>query len=320
MKNKTILVSFDEIISHSVLSDLDSVIPNWELVNRLNRFFELGYEIHCYLSRDDEYTEIKYKPKLLNFLSKHKIKFTNLRFDVPDGLYYIDSKHITSNNFINLDVIKFSSKTERHGDTVFKFSENCFNEYQWYEYAEYIIKVPKIYSLLDQTLKMEYIEKTEAPTLSSIEITLEKFKNTPTRPTKFNTYLDSLEPHLKYYSPDYREFVIGELKKCSKYYESNTSFCHGNFTLEHMISRDGILYLVSPGWCQELWSSWLLDVSKLLQNTRQDENQIVYNYFKNKYNTKEIKLLEITQWIKVRAQYSNKPFVDKTIQELLDQL
>lgn len=316
----TIFINFDEIISHSPLSDLETITPDWDLVNRLNRFYEIGYEVHYYLSRKDEYTELKYKPKLLDFLNKHHIKFTELRFDVPFGFYYIDSNHITTNDFINLDITKLSDKVERHGNTVYKFSENCFNEYRWYQNAGYIIKVPKIYSLVEQTLSMEYIGETESPTISSIENILNTFKNTPTRPTKFNTYLDSLEPHFKYYSPDYCGFVIKELKRCSKYYESNTSFCHGNFTLEHLISRDGVLYLVSPGWCQELWSSWLLDVSKLLQNSRQNENQIVYNYFKNKYNTKEIKLLEITQWIKMRTQYPNKPYVDTQIKSLLEQL
>ena len=120
--------------------------------------------------------------------------------------------------------------------------------------------------------------------------------------------------------------VIDLLHDYKDFFNANKSFCHGDFTLDNMINSNGILYLIDPIYLPDIYSSYLLDISKLMQSAKRFGNNLIYDYFINKFIDIifQLQILELTHWIRMRSYYlkenNNTDFVDKNIQKLLEEI
>jgi capsule biosynthesis phosphatase len=334
--NKKIQCDIDDCISSTTNRDWENAIPNFSLIKKLNDLYDEGWEIWYITARGNlscksrKEAEEKYKPIILKWFKQHNVKFTGLSFDKILAAYYIDDKAILPEDFVNLKIETLQGGLsgaiiERRGDKVFKTHKNSLNSAQWYKKASNVIKTLNVYSVIGDTLCIDYIKQTDIPQIEQMIFIIEKFKSIPSN-VDFSTYKNRIIDHLIKYKPNYYNKVINLLDKYKDFFNSNKTFCHGDFTLDNMINSNGILYLIDPIYLPEVYSSYLLDISKLMQSAKRFEKNLIYDYFVNKYIDIiiELQILELTHWIRMRSYYlkanNNANFVDKNIQILLEEI
>lgn len=332
MYSKSIVCDIDDTISFTTNRDWENATPNLQLIQKLNRLYDEGWEINFFTARGSlscnsrEEAEQTYGPGIIEYFKKHGIKYHKLSFQKPLAQYYIDDKAITPEDFIELEIETLKGGLsgafiERRGNKVFKTANNALDTAAWYNDSRHIIKTLKVYSLVGDTLCMEYIEKTDEPTINQMEFIIDRFKEVP-EVYDFSTYVDRIKDHLNIYKPSYMEFIIEKLNENSTFYNNNKSFCHGDMSLDNMINNNRILYLIDPIKPKGLYSSWLLDVAKILHSSYRFNQPFIYLHFMNKYKdiSDKLILLEITHWIRMRKYSNDKQTIDDRIEYLLKEL
>lgn len=332
MYNKSIVCDIDDTISFTTNRDWKNATPNLPLINKLNNLFDDGWEINFYTARGSlscktrEEAKEKYEKIILDYFEKHNIKFSSVSFEKPLAQYYIDDKAITPQDFLNLEIETLrgglsGAEIQRRGNKVFKTAKNSLEAAAWYKEASYIIKTIKIHSIIGDTICMDFIKKTDEPTISQIEFIIDKFKEIP-ETKNFDTYIDRIIKHMNLFNPNYKNYLIDKLNKYKAFYDENKSFCHGDFSLDNMINSYGILYLIDPINPKGLYSSWLLDISKLLHSAYRFKQKTIYNHFIVKYNhiKTSLLLLEITHWIRMRKYSNEKEMIDNRIDYLMKEI
>lgn len=328
---RTIICDIDDTISFTQSRNFEEAKPNSDLISKLNGLFDKGWKIvYCTArgtlscaSRAD--AEEKYKDAILHWFKRNNVKYTRLSFMKELGVYYIDDKAIRPDEFLNLEIQTFKNGlsgaiVERHGNKVYKTDPNSLNVAYWYNVVKTFIPTPKIYSVVGDTIEMQYIENTNQVNISDIEHVIDIFKEIKEH-VEFDVYIERIKGHLSIYNPDYFNCVITLLEKIENFCNNQKSFCHGDFTLDNMLWNDG-LYLIDPIYSKDNYSSWLLDVSKLLQSCRRFNNFKIKNHFENKYSDilPYLKVLELTHWIRMRKYTSDKKFVDDNITIVLNEI
>lgn len=184
---------------------------------------------------------------------------------------------------------------------------------------QYGIFVPKIFFLNECKMIMEYID---APLLYEVyedkrcfEKLLQLVLQIKAVPFKkdvlCSTYIKRLEEEHKVHFEDDLEILsafegcIERLKKHEALLNEEISFCHGDLTLSNLFLKNESLIAIDPNNDETMFSSWLLDVSKLLQSSRN------YEYLFevcNKNNGLEMKKLR-----KRVLSYLKKDLVEPTL-------
>lgn len=331
MYNRRIICDIDDTISFTTSRDWKNAKPNKELIEKLNNLYDKGWEIVYASARGSlscksrEEAKEKYETVILDWFKKNNVKYTRLSFMKELGMYYIDDKSITPNDFLNLDIKILdggltNAIIEKHGNRVFKTADNSINAAAWYEKAKYIIPTIKVHSLIGNTICMEYIEKTEEPSVYDIFSILNKFAVIK-RYEPFELYIERIKKHLDIYKPDYYEKVVEYYKSIEEFCDKEKSFCHGDFTLDNMISNNHTIYLIDPVY-DDCYSSWLLDLSKLVQSCRRFNNTFMKEIIEEKFKPilRIIKILELGHWIRMRKYTSDKDFVDANITTIFGEL
>lgn len=90
------------------------------------------------------------------------------------------------------------------------------------------------------------------------------------------TYVNRLKTHQSHFYDDNQlveafEYCQMSLMDLKPLLDSHISFCHGDLTLSNLILLENKVIVIDPNNDQELLSSWLLDISKLLQSARKYE-------------------------------------------------
>jgi hypothetical protein len=129
----------------------------------------------------------------------------------------------------------------------------------------------------------------------------------------FSTYIERLHDHIDFSE----ELLSGALKRHLnvylellnnhiEYLDSFKSFCHGDLSLDNVIVRDNNYYLIDPIYDEKLYSSYLLDYSKILQSLRRHNRMIELQMFEELIESKlgvkiltMVKMLEISWWIRL---------------------
>lgn len=331
MYNRRIICDIDDTISFTTSRDWENAKPNKELIEKLNNLYDNGWEIVYCTARGTlscksrEEAREKYESKILGWFKRHNVKYTRLSFLKELGMYYIDDKSITPDDFMNLDIEILKGGlsgaiVERHGNRVFKTAKNSIQAAAWFNIAKNFIPTIKVHSLIGETLCIDYVTATDTPKVDQIEKYLEIFKSIKSY-VPFDTYIDRIKTHLDLYNPSYYKDVISLLYEIKDFCDENKSFCHGDFTLDNMIMTDK-LYMIDPIYDPNCYSSWLLDLSKLVQNSRRFGNSTIKSYFENKFSKilKCIKILELTHWIRMRKYTDDKEFVDSNIITVLNEI
>lgn len=325
---KSLVVDIDDTISFTTKRDWENAAPNKELIEKLNSLYVDGWEIHYvtargYLSfeKDRKKAEEHYKPIIERWLKKHNVMYTSLSFEKILASYYIDDKGINPDDFLNLEIKTLNgglsgAVVERRGDKVYKTHTNAKTVISWFERAEKIVNVPKIYSLIGDTICMEYIPVKEF----NISLTEDIFDNIETFSkiddfAPFQTYIDRLKEHSSISDTDrYNEFIhILSNPEIIEFFDSNKSFCHGDLTIDNILNYDERPVYIDPNYISGIYSSWLLDVSKLQQSARRHKNKELFKKIQTNYTDikKYILLLECSHWLRMRKYTDEKEYIDQ---------
>lgn len=101
--SKTIVVDFDDTLcqhinGNTAAENIPMGLPNVALIFELNRLYNLGYYILVLTARgwcscdSREEAQENYEPVIREYLDKYGLKYNEISFDKPLGLYYIDDK------------------------------------------------------------------------------------------------------------------------------------------------------------------------------------------------------------------------------------
>lgn len=112
MNKKFITFDIDETISKwDDNRDYENFVPYLEIINKINKLYNLGYHITLYTARgmrsmdgDIDRIERELKPPLLTWLKTNNVKYHKLIMGKPYWDIYIDDKNMTIDKFLNTRV------------------------------------------------------------------------------------------------------------------------------------------------------------------------------------------------------------------------
>jgi len=330
--DKRIIVDFDDTIAITTTRDWDSAEPQWDVINKMNNLYDKGWEVWIVTARgqlsckgDWVKADKKYRKIIETWLSKHSVKYHELHFEKYLASYYIDDKALLPEEFVDLEIREIKTgwsgaSVEKRGNRIFKTHHDSLDAARWYNMAAPLVNVPIVHSMIGQTLSLEYLEDNGAYfKMDDVNAAIEKFSMYKVH-EPFQKYIDRMKKHVEA-NNDFHE-IIPLLTEMSDGYNqliSEGSFMHGDLSLENIIQTDKGLYFIDPIYKEDQWSSYLLDISKMLHSYRKYNRMFEYEVFlntwvKNGEHEYVLRLLEVTQWIRV-VKYIPDPIVKKDIHE-----
>lgn len=325
--HKTIVCDLDDTICVTTTHDWENAEPIWPTIVKLNELYDKGWQIVILTARgqvscegDTDKAANKYKQIIENWLAKHGVKYHILSFSKYLGAIYIDDKGLSPEEFNELDIIHIKTgwsgaDVEKRGNRIYKTHSDSLNAAKWYKMASPLVNTPIVYNVIGQTLCLEFlIANGQNFKIDDVNKDIEKFSFYNLSDIKFDTYVERMKKHCDANNDFYE--VLNLLEKEKDFYDKNSSFCHGDFSIENIIQTDRGMFLIDPIYSPDGWSSYLLDISKMMHSYRKYNRMFEYSVFLNMwmkkdmhglntvYNTEHIKkyllqLLEITQWIRV---------------------
>ena len=277
---RRVCVDIDDTVSFTINRDWENAKPNLELIKKLNSLYDDGWEVVYCTARGSlscqtrEEASNKYKESIVNWFNTNDVKYTDISFDKILAAYYIDDKSITPEDFISLDIHKLSGLSgavvEKRNGKVYKKSESCSNEIQWYEIACQFIDVPKVHSLIGDTMCMDYIEKTDEIKSGDVLKIITRIQNIGHHNISFTTYIDRIKSHLSNIplADSMKSNIVSKFNGKIEEFNNLRSFCHGDMSKDNMIKNGDKVYLIDPIYIPSMYSSWILDVGKFIYSSR----------------------------------------------------
>lgn len=329
MYYKRIICDIDDTISITKNRNWDNAKPIQEVINKINYLYELGWEIWLFTARGNlscgshKEADNKYRKQIENWLNFHNVKYHKLSFEKYLATYYIDDKNLTPSQFVNLDIKTFDkgwsgADVELRDGKVYKTHKDSLSVVEWYDIALKFFDVPEIYSLIGNTICMEYIQQNNKLKLDPIIDLFFKFKKVEVNDCSFDTYIKRISDHCDF-NNDFH-WSLSKLSKISDFCDKNKSFCHGDLTIENIIPRNGKFYLIDPIFDKNCYSSYLLDISKFLHSLKKNKMFIEYKYvinsIKHEIPLEVLNTLELSQWVRVYkyAPDNMKQFIKNEIE------
>jgi capsule biosynthesis phosphatase len=363
--NNTIVVDIDDTISTHVDRDYENAIPHTDMIEKLNKMYEMNYRIIYFTARgqlsckgDLELINQQKRPTLEKWLEKNNVKYDELKFGKPLGLWYIDDKALRPEEFLELQIEELQggsgATVRREGDSVIKECDNALNQAIWYRKANGYVNTPALHSIIENTLKIDYIEGMAGTDINRkwhIDKVIQEVQKIKLIPEEnipdFHTYIYRIASHLNHPAAnnlcqDVKENIILILNRYSEIFNSQKSFCHGDLTLGNIIIkgklvRDAEAFVFDPNTPDCIWMSYLLDLSKINQSLRfnYEHNfmgkENIYNPELCEYFNKKVKeiwgnkvyklvlILEMTHWVRM-IKYkteSERPQIYENIRTLM---
>lgn len=331
MYYRRIICDIDDTISITKNRDWINAEPVQQVIDKLNFLYELGWEIWLVTARGQlscngksEEADKKYRVQIESWLKEHGVKYHLLSFNKYLATYYIDDKNLTPEKFISLDIKPLKKGwsgaiVELHNGRVYKTHKNSIDASEWYKIAENFFYVPKIYSLIGETLCMEYIEINTPLKLQGVIEVIEKCRSIRHEYADFSIYIERINTHCKHSNKFYQ--ILPHLESIEKFCNDNKTFCHGDLTLENILPKNGNLYLIDPIFSKNDYLSYLLDITKFILSLRKNQMFIELEYIQKYFSylpSNVILILEITQWIRIYKYAPNeeKIKIDNIINEL----
>ncbi len=298
---QTLVVDFDDTIAFTTKRDWYNALPNKPLIDKLNNLFKRGWDIHIVTARgtlsckNREEAEKTYRPQIEDWLANH-----NELEGWSGATIYIDKS--------SGDVVKI------HEDYPGKVVE-------WYEAAEDRgFKVPKIRSLIGNTIKMERLYSYLGGIDTIIQkimkfdgrVPLEGYQDPVRQVELYRAYIERCKNRI-----DDKEVDKFLSKYMLKEYENTPyTFGHGDASFENIMSDKygKEVYFIDPIQEENLYSSWVIDLGKLyasyfLKTTPLSDRIIERNLVKNHlYKNINIKTIQIHAVANLCRMY---PYADK---------
>ena len=318
MYNKRIVCDIDDTISFCDNRDWENAKPNLPVIQKLISLHNQGWEIFLHTARgsisaktpDD--ARKKYEGIITRWMAEHKVPYHKLSFGKPLGTYYVDDKSITPDDFVSLEIEQLSGGLSgadvfRSGDVVHKTADNTLDVAKWYNIAKSsILKTPKIHKVVAKTISMEYIHHNTDLDLDIITNQLRSNSNYYHHDIPdFFTYVNRIR------NKGLDEKYANQLEVYSDFYNGNKSFCHGDASIDNILCRNKTIYYIDPIYLPNIYSSWLLDIAKVLTSLMRYDRVKDYTIISEKYkNIKtELRALEMSHWIRMYDYHPSKEYV-----------
>jgi capsule biosynthesis phosphatase len=277
----TLVVDFDDTIAMTLNRDWANAKANIVLIDKLNSLYDQGWDIHIVTARgqlscqgDCEAADRKYRQQIENWLYENQVKYTSLSFQKKLAVYYIDDKGITPEDFIktfNRIPLKGGMSGsnvyyDEASDAVFKTAKNTASAVAWYEVAKNYVNIPKIYSVIGDTIKMEKLNVYRGSVIRILEECRVFRDIEPMHPglckhMYVKRCMSRIEEELK------DEIDMKLLENILQYAAEGTqvSFSHGDMSISNIMSGPSGLsvYFIDPINDPTLLSSWQIDIAKL---------------------------------------------------------
>lgn len=283
----TVVVDFDDTLAFTKTRDWANAIPNIQLIEKLNRLFDSGWDIHIVTARgqlscggDSYAADAKYRPQITAWLVRNGVKYTSLSFQKKLAAYYIDDKGCTPETFLSsFDRIPLQGgwsgakvEYDRMNKCVYKTASNTPSVVKWFDHANRLgYYVPEIHTVIGDTIKMEYIDSSE-----------------PFDPMTALVLAFSFAPHAHVYYPEkvkYSSYVERCVSRARGVFaiadvtlietlltsiEESTpyTFSHGDFSISNLLTHGGQMYMIDPISDPGLYSSFVIDIAKLYTTAR----------------------------------------------------
>jgi hypothetical protein len=331
--HRALVCDVDDTLSLTTTRDWENAEPLWPAINRINELYDDGWyiilltargQLSC--QRDTAKADEKYRDKMEHWLKEHGVKYHILSFNKYLASYYIDDKGLNPTEFIELDIKTIKTgwsgaNVEKRGDRIYKTHPDSLNAAAWYKMASPLVNCPIVHNVIGETICLEFLNTNGKNfKIDDVHKDIEKFSLYKTY-VPFSTYINRMKLHCEA-NNDFFE-VLPLLLEYEDVYNANNSFCHGDFSIENIIQTNDGMFLIDPIYNPNNWSSYLLDVSKMMHSYRKYKRMFEYSVFMNYYLTKGIaglkyrfnnvlnekelydwsksilQLLEVTQWIRV---------------------
>ena len=285
----TLVVDFDDTIAITLNRDWENATANKPLIDKLNFLFDEGWDVHVVTARgqlscngDHIAADAKYRVQIEKWLQTHGVKYTSLSFQKKLAAYYIDDKGITPEAFVeNFSRVQLKSGLsgakvfyDRVNSCVYKTASNTANAVKWFDYANetvtsYLLKLPKIHTVIGDTIKMEYIPFDNAEKRIVIPFIVEIVNRfAETLPISFeskDSYVARCASRMKdVLDASTYEQLVGILSEAMA--KTENTFGHGDFSYENVLwaleEKDCNVYLIDPIYEEGLYSSWIIDAAK----------------------------------------------------------
>jgi len=327
----------DDTISSSTDHVWENADPISNTIDKINKLYEAGWIIILSTARgqlscdgDCEAAEDKYRVKMEKWLADHGVKYHFLSFEKYLAAFYIDDKAMTPDEFYELDIREIKSgwsgaKVEKRGNKIYKTHPDSIDAAKWYAKAAPIINTPIVHSVIGNTICLEYLHDSGRRfKIDELNEVINKFSMCKTY-TPFETYIERIKNHCDV--NDMFHEIVPILERHKDYFNRYCTFMHGDLSLENIIDTDNGLFLIDPIYNENSWSSFLLDISKMMHSYRKYNRMFEYEVFLNTWvrnkdlnlDIRMLKLLEITQFIRV-IKYCKIPTVKEQIIEITQTL
>ena len=292
---KSIVVDFDDTLSFCKNREWDSANPNRPLISKLNELFDRGYAIHVVTARGQlscggksSDADKKYRGQIEKFLATHGLKYTSLSFEKKLGLYYIDDKGITPEDFLEkVDLRELpgglsnsSVVYDAYNNVVHKTADDSLEVIRWFNQAtEYNYLVPHINKIIGNTITMEYIvgDHIDATTYQRAKNLAKTFAHLPAKEGNENLKQKYVARCINGIKDEMHEnwLKVAEEAISKELWYLKGSFGHGDFSRTNMlIDSKNRLYMFDPIVREDLYLDYNLDIAKLQFSMMMDGIQV----------------------------------------------
>jgi len=342
--SKTLVVDFDDTLAITFNRDWANAKPNILLIDRLNRLYAEGWDIHIVTARgqlscegDSDAADRKYRQQIENWLYENEVKYTSLSFQKKLAIYYIDDKGITPEDFI-----KSFNRVELKGgmsgssvyydeaaDAVFKTASNTASAVAWYEVAKKYVNIPKIHSVIGDTIKMERLHPFTG-SISDVLYLLKTFRDLPPLHSGLlrYRYVDRCLHRIQTELENDLDFKLLDQILTYAAEVVPVTFSHGDFSISNVMAGPSgrTVYLIDPINDPTLLSSWVIDLAKLYMSigfefSDNDERRFMIEQFaeENGVALDALRAHEVAHYCRVYPYASDdkKKFILSQLQEKL---
>lgn len=353
-----IVFDLDDTICRTRNRDYANSEPLNGVIDKIRTAKSMGNYIIIHTARgmlscggDVEKAEKKNRKIIEQWLLKNNVPYDEIIFGKPYADLYVDDKALNVLKWqqTGVELLQgFSGKpVYRVGDYIIKPTEDAVLIRDWYdEFLERCctptLKAPEIYSAGNGNITMSYISggvlsrNLTKSILPNLVLATLKFKNVEYVDNNLHTYADFIENRA---NGRYADFIKELRHKIEKGYFlklQKGTFCHGDFTLQNIILKDNVLYLIDPSI--KPWNSYLFDAAKMRASLNgldaaisetgrifQEYTELFDSYY-TEQEVKEIRWIEITHFIRVRhfAEKMNNTrslgIIDNCIESLISKL
>lgn len=333
---KTIICDVDDTLSVTTTHDWQNAEPIWQTVNKINKLYDEGWTIILVTARgqiscngDFQKADKKYRAGMESWLKRYGVKYHMLSFQKYLAAYYVDDKSLTPEEFHELDIREIKTGwsgaiVEKRGDRIYKTNPDSLDAAKWYAMASPLVNVPIIYNVIGNTIAMQFLEDSgQRFKISQVNEVIQIFSMYRTY-VPFSQYIKRMERHCEANDKFYQ--ILPLLEEHEGEFNKYNTFCHGDFSLQNIIQTDKGMFLIDPIWNQNNWSSYLLDISKMMHSYRKYNRMFEYEVFTNTWlnrglDLEMLELLELTQFIRVLKYIPNpqeKEVFTKLTEDLFD--